>query len=367
MLADILTAMRSIAVALTMTALASSTVAIQPEAARAAGQEVGNVRFIRHGLGVQPPGGRSVSGRVSMPLFNHYGLRTGASDQASVGFRDGTMLHMNQRTDAVITSATVTQVRHGEVDEELAPGTDHRIQTAAAVASAIGTNFLVRIIGTSSYVMVLHGAVLVANPQGSVVVKSNQGSLVIPGQAPEPAYPVDAGTATGWIGSLPNPHLPTNIALDASGGFIAGFSSQYSAAGANDYGPVPYGLASNLIDGRLDAGWESETGHPTDQTVTLGFLGKKVRAVSAIEIDPAATQGDPAASDLRQFEIRVSTAGTAAADFHTVLQRTCKQKNSLQRFVLPSATRARYVQLFARTNYGDPKRVAAAEMEVVSP
>jgi hypothetical protein len=101
--------------------------------------------------------------------------------------------------------------------------------------------------------------------------------------------------------------------------------------------------------------------------VTLGFLGKKVRAISAVEIDPAATQGDPAGSDLRQFEIRVSTTGAAAADFHTVLQGVCKQKNSLQRFGLPRGTRARYVELFARSNYGDPRRVAAAELEVVSP
>jgi hypothetical protein len=335
--------------------------------ADAAGHQVGAVRFIRHGLGVQPPGGRSVAGRVRMPLFNNYGLRTGASEEASVGFRDGTMLHINQRTDAVITSPSVTKVRQGEVDEDLAPGADHRIQTAAAVASAIGTNFLVRIIGRSSYVMVLHGAVLVANPQGTVVVKSNQGSLVIPGQAPEPAYPVDAGTATGWIGSLPNPHLPQNVALDSSGGFIAGFSSQYSAAGTNDYGPVPYGLAANLIDGRLDAGWESDTGHPSQQFVTVGFAGKKVKKVSAVFIDPAATQGDPAASDLRQFAIAVSSTGTAATDFHTVLTGECKQKNAMQRFKLPAHTSARYLQLLAQNNYGDPRRVAVAELEVVSP
>jgi hypothetical protein len=335
--------------------------------AHAASPAVGSVSFIRHGLQVRPPGKSSHAGKVKMSLFQRYELHTGTSDQASIGFSDGTVMHMNAQTDAVLTSPHVTTVHGGEVDEDLAPGADHQVQTSAAIASAIGTNFLVRIVGPASYFMVLHGAVQVSNPYGTVVVKHDQGSLVIPGQPPQPAYPVDAGTATSWINTMPVTHLPENVALDASGGTIAGFSSQYVASSRSDYGPFPFGLAANLIDGRLDVGWESATGQPSNQWVKVGLPGAALYTVSEVLIDPAATQGDPAASDLKDFQILVSTATSADADFHVVLSGTCSQSSALQKFGLPAGTKARYVEIKALDNYGDPSRIAVAELEVVSP
>jgi hypothetical protein len=347
-------------------ALPLTLASAQAHAAPVQGQ-LGSVKFIRHGLHVQPPGSADRNGTLKMPLFQRYRLRTGAADQASIGFRDGTVLHMNSHTDAQLTSPTMTRVSSGEVDEVLVPGTSHSVQTNAAVASAIGTNFMVRIVGPGSYFMVVHGAVLVSNQFGSVVVKHNQGSLVIPGQPPQPAYPVDAGTATTWVDSMPTPKLPENIALDASGGSITGFSSQYVAASSSDYGPFPFGLAANLIDGRLDVGWESNTGLPANQWVKIGFQNGATYLITAVQIDPAATQGDPSASDMKQFEILVSTTGTDDADFHTVLRGTCMQQNALQRFSVPPGTHARYLELLAVDNYGDPKRVAVSELEVISP
>jgi hypothetical protein len=307
------------------------------------------------------------AGVLKMQLFQRYRLRTGRSDQASIGFKDGTVLHMNSGTDAELTSPSVTVVRGGEVDEDLTPGASHAVQTSAALATAIGTNFLVRIVGDGSYFMVLHGAVQVSNQFGTVVVKHNQGSLVVPGQPPQPAYPVDAGSATAWIASMPNPRLPENIALDASGGSIAGFSSQLVAAASSDYGPFPFGLATNLIDGRLDVGWESDTGQPANQWVKVALPGGTVHHISAVAIDPAATQGGPIASELKGFQILVSTATEADADFHLVFHGTCAPGYSLQKFTLPIGTTARFVELRALDNQGDPHRVAAAELEVIGP
>jgi hypothetical protein len=214
---------------------------------------------------------------------------------------------------------------------------------------------------------VLHGAVQVSNAFGTVVVEHNQGSLVIPGQPPQPAYPVDAGTATSWINTMPAPHLPENVALDSSGGTIDGFSSEYSASSRSDYGPFPFGLAANLIDGRLDVGWESASGRPSNQWVKVALANDALFPITKVLIDPVATQGDTAASDLKDFEILVSTASSADADFHTVLRGRCTQKNSLQTFALPAGTQARHVEIRALDNYGDPNRVAIAELEVVSP
>jgi hypothetical protein len=302
-----------------------------------------------------------------MALFSHYGLQTAASQRASIAFRDGTVLHLDARSDVVLNSPHMTQVRGGQVDEELAPGANHQVQTSTAVATAIGTNFLVRIVGQGSYFMVLHGAALIHNALGSVVVKSNQGSLVLPGQAPQPAYPIDAGTATDWIGSLPNPNLGENIALDTSGGRIVGVSSDAGGMGKGEYGAIPYGAAANLIDGRLDAGWESASGTVAGQWVKVGFSGDAVQPVSEVIVDPATWASEPTTTYLKDFEIRVSTATTDAYDFHVVLHATCRQSATLQHFKLPSGTSARYVQLVALSNYGSPLHVGVAELEVVSP
>lgn len=122
--------------------------------------QLAQVKFIARGLTVQPPRGRAVKGKMNMLLFGHYGLQTGTGERASIEFRDGTILHMNERTDAVLSSPHVTFVKDGVVDEAVVPGSNHRVQTAAAIAAAVGTNFQIRISTSSlkaSFTMVLRG------------------------------------------------------------------------------------------------------------------------------------------------------------------------------------------------------------------
>jgi hypothetical protein len=323
--------------------------------------QLAQVKFIARGLTVRPPRGRSIKGTKNMPLFGQYGLQTGTGERASIGFRDGTILHMNQRTDAVLRSPHVTFVQGGVVDEAVAPGSNHKVQTAAAIAAAIGTNFLVKIVGGASYFMVLHGAVVVSNRYGSVTVKNNQGALVVPGQAPQPAYPVDATTATDWTRGMPAPNIGENIALDANGGYVAGYSSQHESAhqGASWDAPL-------VIDGQLSTGWETARGKARDQWIKIGFRGNRTFRIAKVLIDPAATQGDPATADLKNFEIRTSTGGLTDASFTTVLRGTCRQGNYLQSFTLPKPVRARYVELYALDNHGNQRRIAVAELEVVA-
>jgi hypothetical protein len=186
---------------------------------------LGQVRYIHRGLSVAPPHGRARKAKVKTPVYNGYLLQTAARQEASIGFRDLTVLHMNQRTEAVLRTAHVTSVRRGEVEEVVEPGTNHAIQTPAAVASAIGTIFDVRVIGSETIVVVVEGSVLVANAQGSVLVKSGEETTVRKGQAPAPPQPADVQAATAWSDSIPTPDLGRNIALDVNGGQVVGVSS----------------------------------------------------------------------------------------------------------------------------------------------
>ncbi|MBV9282865.1 MAG: discoidin domain-containing protein [Chloroflexi bacterium] len=346
---------------LTAALLASHRAGPTSTPARAApAPPLGQVLFIKRGLTVRAPGARPVQGKVHMPIFARYALHTDAGQLASIRFGDGTVLHLNGGTDALLRSPNVTFVSRGEVFEALAPGTDHRVQTSSAIAAAVGTTFLVLLQGGGSYFMVQHGAVLVSNQLGSVLVKNAQGAFVLPGQPPQPAYPVDAGTESGWTRGMPAPNLGENVALDASGGYVAGYSSQRGGS----YGqPSPW-AADFAIDGHLDSGWESAANRVHDQWIKVGFAGNATYRLSTVIVDPAATQGDPASMDLKDFEIRVSTTGTAEGNFVTVFRGTCTESDRLQAFSLPSSVRAKYVELRALDNYGNPHHLAVAEFEV---
>ena len=342
--------------------LASSTSSAQGRIGAAAAQrapELAQVRYIYHGLSVQPPGQQSQRGKAKMPLFQQYALRTAQDEKASIGFHDGTVLHMNQRTDAVLASPNVTRVMRGEVAEYLAPGTNHQIQTATAVAAAIGTTYDVRTDGATSTFVVLHGALQVTNRSGGVVVKSNRETVVAPNAAPQPPSPVDAKAVFAWTNGIPTPDLGEDVALDANGGSVVAYSSQRQGAG--DRGHVQH-----INDGLLSEGWESADGQVKNQWVKVGFLGGNFYRIAGVIIDPAATYGDSPSEDLKDFEIRVSSSGTDEGSFTTVFQGRCKQTNALQNFTFPVPVRARYAELVALSNYGSPQRVAVAEWEVVA-
>lgn len=306
------------------------------------------VRYIRRGLSVQPPHRQMQAAVLKESLYQRYLLRTGAEQQASIRFRDGTTLHLNQRTDAVLSSPHLTVVQRGEIAQYLTPGTNHQIQTSSAVASAIGTTFVV-----------LHGALQVANPAGRVVVTSNHESVVTASTAPSPPSPVNARAVFAWTSGIPTPDLGEDVALDANGGTIVGYSSQRQ-------GPGTAGKIRHINDGLLSQGWESADGQVANQWVKIGFLGGNFYRLSAVIIDPAATFGSPANAALKDFQIRVSSTGTDDASFTTVFQGRCRLEDSLQRFIFATPVRARYVELVAQDNYGNPQRIAVAEWEVVA-
>jgi hypothetical protein len=314
-------------------------------------QRLAQVRYIDHGLTVQPPHKRQQKGKLKMPLFQQYALQTKAKQRASIRFKDRTTLHMNQRTALVLRSSHITQVRSGEVDELLTPGTDHRVQTSAAVASAIGTDFDIQVKGKKTTVIVVHGAVLVKNSRGSVVVKTDQEVTVQPNKKPSKPHSVDAGAATTWAANIPAPSLGENYALDANGGHVTASSAQPSAP------------AGNAIDGRLDTAWESKGSGPA--SLTIGFEGTKLFLISGVLLDGAASGTTPPQADLKTFSIRFSTTGTADGDFATLLSGSLKQANQLQWVPFSRPIAIRYLQLVAASNYGSSAGTSVAELEAV--
>jgi hypothetical protein len=322
--------------------------------------QLAQIKFIKRGLSVQPPHKKSSAGKLKEKLYTAYSLQTQARQLASIGFKDSTVLHMNQRTSIQLKSTSLTYVQKGEVDEALTPGSNHRVQTPAAVASAIGTNFDVKMVHGGTIFLVLHGVIQVKNKQGTVTVKPGQESVVLNGQTPQPPTKVDVSKVMNWTADMPTPNLPENVALDAAGASVIAYSSQYTSKIEGKFWQAKY-----INDGRLDYGWESDSGNVTDQSVTIALPGGKTYNISEFVIDPAATHMDTPSADMKDFTILASTSGTDATSFTPVYNGVCQQSATLQKFMLQQPIKAKYIELIAHDNYGSPDWIGVAELEVV--
>lgn len=280
-------------------------------------------------------------------------VRTRGSQRAQIQFCDESTLDVNSKTQVQLTSSADAVVRAGEAAETVSVQSVHTLDTAGVKARPSGGTVDVVSQQSKTTVTAASGVVEVANQKGTVLLKTGQTTNVEQHQKPGAPKPVDATTVIQWTNGLPVPDLGENIALDANGGHVSASSSKGS------HWPV-----GQINDARLDKGWESGAGSVQGQTLTFSFAGNQAYRISDVIIDPAATGGDPAAADLKDFQIRVSNTGTEPSDFVTVAQSTVKQEDVLQGVTLPQAVVAKYVQLVVVSNYGDPTTVAVSEMEI---
>jgi ferric-dicitrate binding protein FerR (iron transport regulator) len=161
------------------------------------------VRAIHGGLGVAAPKHGLGKGAIHENLFSNYLLRTAARQLASIAFHDGSVLHLNQKTDATLVSPSSTHIKNGELDEIIRPGSSHKVTTPSATASAIGTNFDTLCKPQICFFFVLEGSVLVTakvaggtQPQTvTVIVKTGHYISVVKDQAPSAVTPI-AGDPT---------------------------------------------------------------------------------------------------------------------------------------------------------------------------
>jgi hypothetical protein len=318
---------------------------------------VASVRAIIHTLLVAPPKKQYARGKVKQSLKAKEALKTGKGDLASLGFVDGTVLYLNQQTLATLASPSVTKVTNGEIDQILQPGTKHTVQTAVATASAVGTEFDTACTPGLCVYTVVEGAVLVTSTAGgSVLLKNNQQSSVRKGQAPSTPATVDAAAVVAWAHRLPPapPTLGINLALDANGGFVIPSTTRDSPNQSWD--------VAHVHDGSTSSGWQTQQGHTTNESLTFTFPHGDIYNLSAIVIDPAATAGEPASNDLKDFVVRASRDGQP---YSTVMTGTVTSTDSLQRFVFPALVDADHLQLGLVDNNGGPDGIAVAEVELV--
>jgi hypothetical protein len=368
--------------------VAPATRASQPARVAAASsvkaKSLATVRYIKKGLTVTPPHKKAGKGKVHQSLFNLYFLGTGSSEEASLGFNDGTVLHMNQRTNAQLYSSSVTKVNNGEVDEVLAPGSKHSVQTATAVASGIGTEWSVKVkhkkhkkkkgkktiisISTTTTIVVVEGAVLVKGTTGSkqsVVVKTDETTTITNNGTPSAPLPTNAIQDTSWVNALPPPPQPLgeNISLDSNGGVVDSFSSQRASPSADQH----LWDVTNINDGDLSTGWQTAQGHTTNESVVFRFAGFATYDNTEFLLDCTAVQGESADNDLKDFQFWVSTTDSNPGSFSKFFDGQCKRQTGLQEFKLTGQVRATYMKLVALDNWGGTDGIAVDEVEIISP
>jgi len=191
-----------------------------PSATSAGVSPLGHVRVIMHGLTLLRPRAVPAPARVGERLFGADGLQTRQAQRASVAFFDGSILDLDQRTEVVFRSVKLIELTTGRIAEVDASGRRQRVQTNAAVATALGTRFAVFITpkGGSSYptgssgsvvltpgsttVSVVAGVVRVANPYGSVRVRAGEWTHVTPGHAPTKPKKHNAAADVAWTVGL---------------------------------------------------------------------------------------------------------------------------------------------------------------------
>lgn len=199
-----------------LTALAG----LLPLAAQAKASPVGSVRYIHRGLAVQPPHHRAAHGKVKQKLYAAYHLATTRSQLASLSFKDGSTLHINENTDLTLRSPHATYVRKGEVDV-IDNGGHHQVVTAVATVSAIGTEYDVKVIVSGGKVTVIvtvaSGTVMVTSRQGTQQVTPGQQVTVTSDGTISQPVSVDAASVVAWTSILPAPPASSSPTPTATG------------------------------------------------------------------------------------------------------------------------------------------------------
>jgi hypothetical protein len=328
-------------------------------------RSIARINFVRHGLVVRQPNGRTARGKAGQWLLPTSVLKTRGNQSAALQYTDRTLILMNEGTELDVRNSAETLLSAGEIEEVLTPGTRHDILAPVGLVHAIGTAFDVSYRSSVMRVTVAEGSAVVSDIFGSVVVETGQQSVVRPGSAPTAPTPAVTTAITRWTRTIPPPRTrpEVNVVLAANGGHIAGASSYRTSS------PGHPGMfdAANVIDGRLDRGWQSGPGETANQFLIFSFPRSDQFTVTSVVLDCAATAGESSDNALKGFELRVSGDPTSMSSFKTVFSGTCRQRDGLQIFALTAPIMTRYLMLFCRSNWGGADGIALAEVEVVSP
>ena len=136
-------------------------------------------------------------------------VRTGPGGQADIIFSNGTRVEMREKSQIhIIAPQTPRQplviLIAGALSEVFVrPRGNTQVRTAAAIAAARGTEFLVHLpTADTTVVTVVEGVVDFFNPQGNVVLNENQQSTARIGAPPTPPITVDASGLISWTAEI---------------------------------------------------------------------------------------------------------------------------------------------------------------------
>ncbi len=185
-------------------------------------------------------------------------VRTSAKGKADVLFANGTKIAMRGGTSIQIVPPAnpndplVIRLFGSLSEVFVRPKGNTQIRTAAAIAAARGTEYLVRLVDqNTTQVIVTEGSVDFANAQGRVIVEENQQSVARVGQAPTVPVAVDVSGALRWtadVTGLPLEWETPFRSLDASGAARELQIAQRAAADAPQDVKVQQRLAEALYD-----------------------------------------------------------------------------------------------------------------------
>ncbi len=141
-----------------------------------------------------------------------------------------------------------------------------------------------------------------------------------------------------------------NVAQLEDGASVAGFSSVQSTSTSV--------RPENAIDNNLYSNWVTANGQTTNQWIKVNLTGNGLQVVDRVVL-----KGTGSTNGLQDFEIRVSTIGTANADFTTIYTGTVPRDNNVHEFTF-EPVRAAYVQLFVRNNWGNTSNIVVSHFQV---
>ncbi len=206
-------------VVLSLAALACTALLLTAGEARAATQKAKITKLrgrVSHRVGTT---GQFVSSKAGALLPAGSRVRTDRGARCWIGFPDGSVVRMAERTDLVVRSATQSNLSQGRIFALIVSGTAATMVGGTATAAVRGTTLEMEVLEDGTTVLtVATGEVDFFNDLGSVTVQASQQSTARPGEAPSRPIVVDPASLQAWEASLQNLmielELPPQVGTD---------------------------------------------------------------------------------------------------------------------------------------------------------
>lgn len=133
--------------------------------------------------------------------------------------------------------------------------------------------------------------------------------------------------------------------------------SSYRNDGFETYHP------KQLLDSTVNTYWWSGDGQVSNQSIVFATADGRAALIDRVRLQNPFTDG----TDVRQFEVQVSSATANASDFHSVLIASMPDNPTPMEFVFPAGpVTARFIKLVVISNYGSSVSTILGTFQPVS-